>query len=324
MRMYKRMTAMLLSLLTIVLLLPMQISAAEHIDLEKDVNLTITYQNDGNPVAGAPFDIYLLATADKYGELTVTENFDQFNINIRGENDAAWIKLASTVEGYILRDNIAPYDSGVTNEQGILTFPDESSSLKHGIYLIMGERYVKDGYIYETEPFVVQLPALDKENNAWLCDVAVYPKGEVEIEEPECKFVSRKVLKVWDDQGHEKDRPKEIIVQLLKDGELYEEVPLNAGNNWRHTWDELEENHRWNIVEKELDGYTVEVVQEGITFVVTNTCEETPPPNTTPPGSSSKLPQTGQLWWPVPVLAAAGLLSIIIGLLRRRGADYEK
>lgn len=33
--------------------------------------------------------------------------------------------------------------------------------------------------------------------------------------------------------------------------------------------------------------------------------------------TGSKLPQTGQLWWPVPVLIAAGLILIIIGIARR-------
>ena len=42
---------------------------------------------------------------------------------------------------------------------------------------------------------------------------------------------------------------------------------------------------------------------------------------TSPPssgGGGGKLPQTGQLWWPVPVLAGAGLGCIAVGLLRRR------
>ena len=42
---------------------------------------------------------------------------------------------------------------------------------------------------------------------------------------------------------------------------------------------------------------------------------------TAPPssgGGGGKLPQTGQLWWPVPVLACAGLGCIAVGLLRRR------
>jgi len=44
---------------------------------------------------------------------------------------------------------------------------------------------------------------------------------------------------------------------------------------------------------------------------VKNTYKGTTP---TPPS----LPQTGQLWWPVPVLAAAGLFCLVLGLLRRR------
>lgn len=38
----------------------------------------------------------------------------------------------------------------------------------------------------------------------------------------------------------------------------------------------------------------------------------------------ANLPQTGQLWWPVPVLAAAGVLMFLFGLKRRSGANYEK
>ena len=34
--------------------------------------------------------------------------------------------------------------------------------------------------------------------------------------------------------------------------------------------------------------------------------------------TGSRLPQTGQLWWPVPVLIAAGLVLIVFGLIRRR------
>jgi hypothetical protein len=31
----------------------------------------------------------------------------------------------------------------------------------------------------------------------------------------------------------------------------------------------------------------------------------------------------GQLWWPVLALNAAGLLLIVLGLIRRRGSAYE-
>ena len=41
-------------------------------------------------------------------------------------------------------------------------------------------------------------------------------------------------------------------------------------------------------------------------------------PTTPPSPGGSKLPQTGQLWWPVPVLICMGLGCIAVGLLRRR------
>ena len=54
--------------------------------------------------------------------------------------------------------------------------------------------------------------------------------------------------------------------------------------------------------------------------------ESTPPTTPSVPDTPAKphLPQTGQLWWPVPVLAAAGLLSCVVGLIRRRGANDEE
>ena len=42
----------------------------------------------------------------------------------------------------------------------------------------------------------------------------------------------------------------------------------------------------------------------------------TAPPPVTP--GPPILPQTGMLWWPVPVLLCAGLLSLLIGISRRR------
>ena len=140
-------------------------------------------------------------------------------------------------------------------------------------------------------------------------------------------------------------------MQLLRDGKVWDTVTLTAANNWRYTWTGLDSGHRWTVVEKELDGYTVEVTREGITYVITNTYTEedepepivpdkpspgTPDIPTGPPSepdypakpeskpSGPKLPQTGQLWWPVPALTAAGLLLIVWGLLRRRGAGNEK
>ena len=45
------------------------------------------------------------------------------------------------------------------------------------------------------------------------------------------------------------------------------------------------------------------------------------PPGTTPPSGGGKLPQTGQLWWPVPVLVMLGLIFFALGWKIRRKAE---
>lgn len=44
----------------------------------------------------------------------------------------------------------------------------------------------------------------------------------------------------------------------------------------------------------------------------------------TPPDEPPHLPQTGLLWWPVPVLLCAGLVLTGIGAARRRRTEHEK
>ena len=322
----KCITSVLLGLLVLMLLLPIQVQAAGRIDLEQDVNLTISAQEGEIPLVGAKFDIYLVATVDEYGELTTTEEFDQFHVNIQGQNDDAWKKLASTLEGYVLRDQIAPTDTGKTDDQGMLFFPNNQENLKQGLYLVIGDRHTQDGYVYEASPFVVLLPSLDKEANDWVYEVSVNSKHDSEQVPEEPNTTTREVLKVWKDEEHEKERPKEIIVQLLCDGKIFKTETLNADIGWNYTWTGLDSDHKWTIVEKELKNYTVTVTREGVKFVVTNTYNGPENPTSTVPDKpgKTKLPQTGQLWLPVPVLIAAGLLLVVIGLLRRRGVNHEK
>lgn len=326
MKQYKRLCSLLLSLLTLLMLMPVTALAAGSIDKNQDVSLTLTYAEKGEPITGADFSIYLVATVDKYGELTITDDFKQFNIDIRGKDDEAWRTVASTMEGYVLRDNITPTDSGKTDINGQLTFPTTNKKLEQGLYLVLGTRHAQNGFYYDATSFMIMLPSQNVATNEWEYIVSAMPKHESEEIPDEPVVITRKVLKKWDDDGHKKDRPKEVVVQLLRDGKVYDTVTLNADNNWRYTWQGLESDYRWTVVEKELKNYSVEVSKEGITFVVTNTYvddvpEEQNPTNTPKP----TLPQTGQLWWPVPVLLCAGLLLLIVGLVRsRRSKTNEK
>lgn len=46
--------------------------------------------------------------------------------------------------------------------------------------------------------------------------------------------------------------------------------------------------------------------------------------NTAPTHTGGKLPQTGQLWWPIPILLAAGAVLIIVGAVRRKNQRAHK
>ena len=322
----------LILFLLVALMLPVTAYAAGSIDKDLAVSLTISYQDGKMPLVGAEFSIYQVATVDEYGELTTTNNFKQFNVDIRGKNDAAWKTLASTLEGYVLRDNITPTDSGKTGQDGYLTFPTGGQKLAQGLYLVLGKRHIQGDCYYDATPFMVMLPTQDTVKNEWIYDVSVSPKHD-STEIPDTPTtITRKVIKAWNDDRHENQRPKEIIVQLLRDGKVYDTVTLSKDNNWRYTWSGLGNSYTWTVVEKENSGYTVRVEREGITFVITNTYvpeepEPTEPTEPTPtePTNPTKpnLPQTGQLWWPVPVLLIAGLLFVILGLIRRRRFDDE-
>lgn len=273
-----RVISCLLCLICMLPLSPVQVFAAGAIDVNKAVHLKIQYIHDKTPVSDVPFDLYYVASVDAYGEFTLAGDFQKYPVVVNGLSTDAWRTLAETLAVYADRDQLKPLDSGKTNAEGNLSFPNKQPSLKPGLYLAVGRKLVKSGYTYTTEPFLVALPNLDRENNAWVYDVTATPK-HTQTENPPAppeQTVERRVLKIWKDDIPQ-SRPKEIVIQLLKDGVIYDTVTLNAVNNWRYTWEKLPAYNKdgskivWSVVEKEPEGYTVLIAREGVTFTVTNT-----------------------------------------------------
>lgn len=319
-----------LALLAAVLCLLTSVAqAAGSIDLSRKPTLTMTYRDGKTALSGAKFSIYRVADADETGELTVRSEFDEFDLDIRGKNDRRWREMAQTLESYVLRRGLTPADSGKTDKTGMLAFPTQGKTLAAGLYLVIGERHTQGGNDYDAEPFFVLLPTQDLENNEWVYDVSANVKfGKTPVPD-DGDTVTRKVLKVWDDDGAEDSRPQEITVELLRNGKVYDTVKLSEKNNWRYTWLDLDADARWSVTEKTVSGYTVSITREGITFVVTNTKKpdrtdtpDTPvkPSNPSKPSSPAKptLPQTGAVWWHVEALALSGLVFLILGALDRK------
>lgn len=410
-KLIKQMSSLLFVLGCMCMLLPVQVSAAGKIDTDKKGSLTITYTHESAPVAGVQFDLYKVADVDAYAEYTLAGDFKTYPVELKVQDSSEWKTLAETLSAYADRDQVAAAASGKTDEKGQLVFADQ----KPGLYLAVGRTLTDDTYTYTTEPFLVALPGEDSAANDWNYDVTVEAKHTRE-ENPKEETVEAKVLKVWKKDTKE-SRPEKVVVELLKDGEVYDKVTLNAAGDWKHTWTKLPRYNdkgkqiTWKVTEQAVDDYKVKITKEGSTFVVTNTYSPEEPSDgtltrkvqkvwsdsgytdkrpdsikvsllkdgqvydtqtlsddnswsytwdglakTDSDGSeiswslseasvsgytasvtqsedtfvltntynASKLPQTGLLWWPVPVLAAAGLLLLIIGLLIKRTNHSQK
>ena len=171
------------------------------------------------------------------------------------------------------------------------------------------------------------------EDEEWEYHVEAICKHDEASEPPSDDTVRRKVLKLWDDSGNRDQRPAYVRVQLLRNGRVVDTVRLSEDNNWQYTWNDLDADARWQVVEDQVpDGYTVSIDREGITFVITNTYppeEPDRPPRPDEPEEPDEpdephLPQTGQLWWPVWALGFCGGAMIAAGLLvRHRRHDNE-
>ena len=298
-------------------LLCVRAGAAGNVDLRQDLSLRLTYCDERTPLSGAVFSVYRIADADETGELTALEDFSAFDLDIRGEHEKAWREMAATLESYVLRREITPVCRGKTDEDGRLTLPGKGKMLSAGLYLVIGERHEQGGFYYDAQPFLIMLPRQDLEQNEWVYRVEANVKFEKTPVPDTPETVTRRVLKIWDDEGAQAQRPKQITMELLKNGKVYDTVTLSEDNNWRYTWEDLDSSARWSALEQAPEGYTVRVRREGTTFVVTNT-KKPQGAVAAPPGPRGTLPQTGALWWQVWALAAAGLVFLILGALDRK------
>lgn len=247
MKKIKKNMVVLLMIISFILCLPVQLFAADDMGIKLENRLKLSYQDAEGPLTKAKFSLYFVAAVDEYGEMTVTDDFSGYPVQIHAESDGDWNTLASTLESYVLRDKLVPVNEGKTDDQGIISFPTGTNMLENGLYLVVGTRHTQDGYVYDAQPFLVMLPTADISSNAWIYDVIANPKYE-----------KRK-------------------------------VPASP---------EDEKNPPGNSVP--------------------------PKSNTYMPGNDTKLPQTGQMWWPVPILFAIGLTLLILGILQRRGERNEK
>ena len=201
------------------------------------------------------------------------------------------IALAASLNAYVNANNIGQ-TLKKTNNSGAVNFNDLSA----GLYLVTQVSAESNQYIIA--PFLVSVPGFNESKNELEYEVTAYPKTEPVKKSPE---PSRNrpiiVYKVW---AGTNDIPSSIQVQLYRNDVPYGIfVTLNAGNNWSHTWQNMNPDYSWTVDEFNVpDGYIKTISGSVATgFIITNTKKDKPSsgrpdrpspgrPDTTRPGGN--------------------------------------
>ena len=286
--------------------------AIDRFDAGQAVTLTVAFDADGTPAEGTQFSLYRVADMEGFGTFERCGEFAEYSVeDLNGLDSEGWRNMAGMLAGYAAADGIAADVTATTDAQGNADF----GTLSIGLYLLTGESFAANGKIYTPQATLIALPGRDEDEN-WVYDVTVNVKPDVTDEET----TDVEVMKVWDDGDYE-SRPGQVRVVLVGDGQIVDSATLDKTNNWRHTWTGLDANTSWQVVERPVpSGYTVSTMREDGLITITNRRPEDDDGGDGDGGGGgdSTLPQTGLVWWPVPVLAAAGMAMFAAGWLRRR------
>ena len=122
----------------------------------------------------------------------------------------------------------------------------------------------------------------------------------------------------------------EIVVTDNLNGQLQAEITklVKLSQKENETDKDAKEIRFCNIYtpEEKPDDPTRPTTKPDVTGPTDGTTNPDDTTQTTTPGSSGegKLPQTGQLWWPVPIMLMMGIMFVAIGLVGTRGIPDEK
>ena len=116
------MKRILLLCLTLALLLGISVnaSAADMGDKDRKLSLTVVYQDRGNAVAGAPVQLYQIASMDENFHITADRTFRAFQADIEDE-DTQWYILADALLAYIQEEGISSDDETKINTSGVIS-----------------------------------------------------------------------------------------------------------------------------------------------------------------------------------------------------------
>lgn len=274
-------------------------AANEVVDLSAVGSVSVTPKANGQAVgAGMTFTLYRVgkgnAAQDGTLSYVLTDAFSGSKADLTKLEASG---LAQTLADYAAAQNV----SGTAKKaggNGTVKF----DGLAVGVYLLV--QTSDGGTGYTVQPFLATVPLTEDGRLNYNVDAS--PKTEV------TGTTDITVKKIWNDGGDTSGRPGSISVTLYRGDTAVETVTLRESSAWSHTWTGLPKSDAYSVKEDTVSGYQASYSQSGTTFTITNT---------------PSLVQTGQLNWPIPVLAGCGVALFAVGwalvFLKRKNNKAE-
>ncbi len=311
--------------------------------------VNIICSSDESTVSGVEFSVYKAAVKNSEGEFELTGVFEDYPVSLKKISDSAAMQdAANTLENYAVLDKLTPVGKGVTDDSGSVTIEGAES----GLYLITGKRFIENGSWVIPSPMLVEftdddisggsidihpkfsLTKLPQENPAeygvkkeWdileqfeyarpeAVKVEIYEDGE--LSETVTLDESNSWEYYWQGNSEHEWRVKEIeiaqdyTVVYRANETLYQientySITEGGGDN--------NESKPESTPDTPSESKTDSTPDTGIgkdESSKTSTEESKTETSSTP---DTPLPQTGSLWWPVPVMGGAGLILVAAGV----------
>lgn len=227
-----------------------------------------------------------------------TAPFESSGISVSGIVNRPDDLAARSVLSFVKENGIGSVSK--TTENGTVSFTD----LDLGIWLVYGQ----EGENYTFSPYLVFLPY--ESGGKLFYQVSSSPKTEENAK----KQISISVIKKWDDRNNAAGkRPSTVLVELLNGEAVVDKAVLSEENGWSHLFQNLPGEGEYFVREEALSDYKATYSGDAENgFVITNTFV------------GEKLPQTGQYWWPIILIAVAGTAFVLLGVYETLVKKNEK
>lgn len=254
---------------------------------EKGIISVTLEDKSKNKVNGVTVYLCQVAELNNNGYYPTTA-FESSGLSISGLINSPDESSAKSVTDYIKNNQIEVLSTASKN--GKTSFSD----LALGIWVVFCDEDSK----YTFNPYIVFLPY--ESGGKLYYEVSSVPK----IEDSKPNETSIYVVKKWDDKNNAaKKRPDSVNIELLNGSEAVSTAKLSESNGWSHTFTGVSKDGNYSVRENSVANYKANYSGDMANgFVVTNTY------------TGEKLPQTGQYWWPIILIAIAGVGFIALGI----------